>query len=72
MRSHPRRDPSEVEVGVQTRSWGSPGGEVLATAGRYVEAGAQHVILMMPAADGPDGLARLADEVAGPLRARYD
>ena len=60
------RDPSEVEVSVQLRSWGSPAGEVLATAGRYVEAGAQHVILMMPAADGPDELTRLADEVAGP------
>ena len=66
------RDPGEVEVSVQLRSWGTPGGEVLASAGRFVEAGAQHIILMTQAADGPDGVARLADEVAEPLRARYD
>ncbi len=65
------RDPGEVEVSVQLRSWGAPSGEVLEAAGRYVEAGAQHVILMMRAADGPDGLVRLASEVAEPLRARY-
>ena len=66
------RDPGEVEVSVQLRSCGTPGGEVLATAGRYVEAGAQHIILMTQAADGPDGVGRLAAEVAAPLRARYD
>ena len=66
------RDPSEVEISVQLRSFGTPSGEVLAAASRFVDAGAQHIILMVPAADGPDGVTRLAAEVAEPLRARYD
>lgn len=66
------RDPAEVEVSVQLRAWGASSGEVLDAAAQYVEAGAQHVILMMRAADGPEGLARLAREVAEPLRARFD
>jgi alkanesulfonate monooxygenase SsuD/methylene tetrahydromethanopterin reductase-like flavin-dependent oxidoreductase (luciferase family) len=65
------RDPGEVEVSVQIRAWDTPDSEVLASAIRYAEAGAQHVILMTPGADGPDGLARLATEVAEPLRARF-
>ena len=34
--------------------------------------GAEHVILIMPASDGPDGLRRLAERVAEPLRERFD
>ena len=65
------RDPARVEVSVQVRAWGVGSGEVLEAAEQYAEAGAQHVILMMRAADGPEGLARLAREVAEPLRERY-
>jgi hypothetical protein len=41
------------------------------TAIGFVERGAQHVILLMPADQGPAGLQRLADEVATPLRERF-
>jgi alkanesulfonate monooxygenase SsuD/methylene tetrahydromethanopterin reductase-like flavin-dependent oxidoreductase (luciferase family) len=39
----------------------------LATARRFVAAGATHVILGLPASIAPDGMAALADEVAEPL-----
>lgn len=39
-----------------------------ATALAFVRAGATHVILGMPASAAPAGLARLASEVAEPLR----
>lgn len=65
------RDPAEIEVSVQVRAWGMPTNEILASATAYGEAGAQHVVIMMRAADGPDGLQRLAREVAEPLRARF-
>jgi len=42
------------------------------TAASLAEAGAQHLILIMPAGDGPDGLQQLADRVATPLRERFD
>jgi hypothetical protein len=41
---------------------------MLATATTFAEAGADHLILIMAAAEGPDGLQRLADRVAAPLR----
>ena len=45
---------------------------MLEAAAGLAEAGAQHLILIMPAADGPDGLQKLAAEVAAPLRERFD
>jgi alkanesulfonate monooxygenase SsuD/methylene tetrahydromethanopterin reductase-like flavin-dependent oxidoreductase (luciferase family) len=42
--------------------------EALAVARRLVRAGANHVILGVPASVAPDGLADVADEVADPLR----
>lgn len=65
------RDPGEIEVSVQVRAWGMLPSEILASATAYGEAGAQHVVIMMEAAEGPDGLRRLAREVAEPLRARF-
>ena len=41
----------------------------LAVARRFVDAGANHVILGVPARAGPDGLAAMAREVAEPLAA---
>jgi len=41
----------------------------LGIARRFAAAGANHVILGVPAAAGPDGLAAMAHEVAEPLRA---
>jgi hypothetical protein len=37
-------------------------------AGEFVSAGATHLIIGVPARLGPDGLARMAAEVARPLR----
>jgi 2-methylisocitrate lyase-like PEP mutase family enzyme len=41
----------------------------LGMARRFAAAGANHVILGVPAMAGPDGLAAMAREVAEPLRA---
>ena len=40
-------------------------------ASDFARNGADHVILLMPAGDGPDGLRRLAERVAEPLRERF-
>ena len=65
------RDPAEIEISAQLfrGDAGFPG--LLRDARDFVDAGARHVILVIPAAEGPDGLERLADEVALPLRERY-
>ena len=38
---------------------------------KVFDCGADHVILLMPAGDGPDGLRQLAERVAEPLRERF-
>lgn len=40
-------------------------------ASTYVQQGAQHVILVMPAEQGPEGIRRLSQEVAEALRAQF-
>jgi alkanesulfonate monooxygenase SsuD/methylene tetrahydromethanopterin reductase-like flavin-dependent oxidoreductase (luciferase family) len=64
------RDPGEIEISAQAflRDGHQP---MLRTAEAFVEQGAQHIILVMPASDGPDGLRLLAERVAEPLRARF-
>jgi len=63
------RDPGEIEISAQV--FGREGhAAMLETAVALAGQGAQHLILLMPAADGPDGLRRLATEVAEPLRER--
>jgi alkanesulfonate monooxygenase SsuD/methylene tetrahydromethanopterin reductase-like flavin-dependent oxidoreductase (luciferase family) len=64
------RDPAEITISVQL-----PGGvdsaerrATVAKALEYVREGAQHLILVTPAARGPEGLQALTDEVAIPLR----
>jgi alkanesulfonate monooxygenase SsuD/methylene tetrahydromethanopterin reductase-like flavin-dependent oxidoreductase (luciferase family) len=66
-----RRDPSEIEISAQLfrGDSGLPG--QLRDAQAFVEAGARHLVLVLPAGEGPTGLERLADEVATPLRERY-
>jgi alkanesulfonate monooxygenase SsuD/methylene tetrahydromethanopterin reductase-like flavin-dependent oxidoreductase (luciferase family) len=65
------RDPGQIEISAQTFLRGGDHAAMLRTAEWYMEQGAQHVILIMPAADGPDGLRLLAERVAEPLRARF-
>ena len=64
------RDPGDIEISAQVRL-GDGHAAALETAASLVERGVQHVILLMPASDGPAGLQRLADEVAVPLRERF-
>jgi alkanesulfonate monooxygenase SsuD/methylene tetrahydromethanopterin reductase-like flavin-dependent oxidoreductase (luciferase family) len=64
------RDPSEIEISAQVFAREGTAA-MLETASAYAREGASHVILILPAADGPDGLERLAHEVAEPLRGRF-
>ena len=43
----------------------------LEVAERFIEAGANHVMLGLPASVAPDGLGDVIREVAEPLRARF-
>ena len=64
------RDPAEIEISAQ--AFLNDGYDtLLEVANQFAENGAQHVILVMPASDGPDGLTKLAREVAEPLRERF-
>jgi alkanesulfonate monooxygenase SsuD/methylene tetrahydromethanopterin reductase-like flavin-dependent oxidoreductase (luciferase family) len=66
------RDPGEIEISAQAFLRGGDHAGMLGTAAGLAEGGADHLILIMPAADGPGGLQRLAAEVATPLRERFD
>ena len=65
------RDPREIEVSAQAFLRGDDYASMFDIAATFAEAGADHLILIMPAAEGPDGLQRLADRVATPLRERF-
>jgi len=65
------RDPREIEISAQAFLRGEDYASMFETAATFAEAGADHLILIMPAAEGPDGLQRLADRVATPLRERF-
>ncbi|HET9877989.1 MAG TPA: LLM class flavin-dependent oxidoreductase [Candidatus Limnocylindria bacterium] len=62
------RDPAEIEISAQVRLRDGGHAAALADALRYAAAGAGHVVVIMPASDGPDGLRRLVHEVVEPLR----
>ncbi len=64
------RDPAEIEISAQAFLRDGHAA-LLETAAQYASQGVQHVILVMPAGQGPAGLQRLADEVAVPLRERF-
>lgn len=63
------RDPSGFSFAAQLSCGLTPADRraALATARRFVAAGATHLILGLPASIAPDGIAALADEVAEPL-----
>lgn len=65
------RDPAEIEISAQAfmREGGHPA--MLETATTYARQGVDHVILVMPADQGPEGLRLLAERVAQPLRAAF-
>ncbi len=64
-----RRDPSGFSFAAQLACGATPAQRkaALATARRFVAAGATHVVLGLPASIAPDGMLALADEVAEPL-----
>jgi hypothetical protein len=63
------RDPSGFSFAAQLSCGVTPADRrhALATARRFVAAGATHIILGLPASIAPDGMTALADEVAEPL-----
>jgi len=65
------RDPAEIEISVQLMTIGRPPAEVVAVADELIDSGAQHLIFVILASDGPDGLRRLAREIVSPLRDRH-
>ncbi len=64
------RDPAEIEISAQVFPRAGLAA-MLETAAGYATQGATHIVLVLPAADGPAGLERLAHEVAEPLRERF-
>ena len=66
------RDPGEIEISAQAFLRDGDHAAMFDTAAGLAQAGAQHLILILPASDGPDGLQQLADRVATPLRERFD
>jgi alkanesulfonate monooxygenase SsuD/methylene tetrahydromethanopterin reductase-like flavin-dependent oxidoreductase (luciferase family) len=65
------RDPAEIEISAQSFLRDGDHAAMLETAAGFAESGADHLILIMAAADGPEGLRLLADRVATPLRERF-
>jgi len=65
------RDPATIEISSQSFLGDGGTAELLDQASAFVEAGVDHMVLGMPAAQGPETLRRLATEVAEPLRERF-
>jgi alkanesulfonate monooxygenase SsuD/methylene tetrahydromethanopterin reductase-like flavin-dependent oxidoreductase (luciferase family) len=65
------RDPGEIEISAQAFLQQGDYATQLQVAADFRASGAEHLVLIMPAADGPEGLRRMAHEVAEPLRARF-
>jgi hypothetical protein len=65
------RDPAEIEISAQVfpQDGGHPA--ALEIASGLARSGAGHIVLIMPADLGADGLRMLAREVAEPLRERF-
>jgi alkanesulfonate monooxygenase SsuD/methylene tetrahydromethanopterin reductase-like flavin-dependent oxidoreductase (luciferase family) len=64
------RDPAEIEVSAQLFLQDGDYAGLVDSAVQLADAGAQHLVLIMPAAQGPDGIRELARRVAEPLRER--
>lgn len=66
------RDPDDFDYAAQiaTRPSEGPLDDARETALRFMRVGATHVILGLPATDGPEGVRRLATEVAEPILER--
>jgi alkanesulfonate monooxygenase SsuD/methylene tetrahydromethanopterin reductase-like flavin-dependent oxidoreductase (luciferase family) len=65
------RNPDEIEISAQAFLRDGDYGALVEVADGYARGGAHHLVLIMPAAEGPAGLQRLADRAAIPLRERF-
>jgi hypothetical protein len=65
------RNPDEIEISAQAFLRDGDYDALVEIASGYAREGAHHLVLLMPAEDGPDGLQRLADRAAIPLRERF-
>lgn len=65
------RNPDEIEISAQAFLRDGDYDALVATASGFARDGAHHLILLMPAAEGPAGLQRLAERAAIPLRERF-
>lgn len=65
------RDPGEIEMSAQIFLQQDDFATQLQAAADFRASGAEHIILVMPAREGPATLERLAHEVAEPLRERF-
>jgi alkanesulfonate monooxygenase SsuD/methylene tetrahydromethanopterin reductase-like flavin-dependent oxidoreductase (luciferase family) len=65
------RDPSNIEISAQVHLRGDDYDALVEQASGYARGGAHHLVLVMPASQGPDGLRSLAEHAAEPLRDRF-
>ena len=65
------RNPDEIEISAQAFLRDGDYDALVEIAAGYAREGAHHLVLLMPAAEGPAGLQRLADRAAVPLRERF-
>jgi alkanesulfonate monooxygenase SsuD/methylene tetrahydromethanopterin reductase-like flavin-dependent oxidoreductase (luciferase family) len=65
------RNPDEIEISAQAFLRDDDYDALLETASGFARDGAHHLILLMPAEQGPAGLMRLAERAAIPLRERF-
>lgn len=65
------RDPAEIEISAQLMCIDRRPAEVVAVADQLIASGVRHLIFVILASDGPEGLRRLAREIVAPLRDRH-
>lgn len=65
------RNPGEIEISAQAFLRDGDYRALVETASGFAQEGAKHVVLIMPAEEGPAGLQRLAERAAIPLRERF-
>lgn len=65
------RDVGEIEVSAQVMCIGRESREIVAVAEALIRDGVHHLIFVILAADGTDGLRRLSRDIVAPLRDRY-
>jgi alkanesulfonate monooxygenase SsuD/methylene tetrahydromethanopterin reductase-like flavin-dependent oxidoreductase (luciferase family) len=65
------RNPDEIEISAQAFLRDGDYDALVETASGFARQGAHHLVLLMPAHEGPAGLLRLAERAAIPLREKF-